>query len=133
MFNKQSKVDAMDTIIGPESELEGKIKSKSSLRIEGKIYGEVDCDGDVTIDEKGYVENQITSRNLTISGEVKGNIKASGKLHIRATGKFTGNAEVQSLVIDEGGIFDGENKMKEQKEDSTIPITKATKEEKVES
>jgi cytoskeletal protein CcmA (bactofilin family) len=95
----------MDTVIGSETTIEGKISTEASLRIEGKVFGEVHCQGDLTIGEGGIVETIVSARNIIIAGTVRGNITASGKLHLLATGKFSGNTKIASLIIDEGGIF----------------------------
>lgn len=115
MFSKtknDKKLTEMATIIGEETTVEGTLNVNSSVRIDGKVYGEIKCIGDVTIGKGGYVENSITARNLMIVGKVKGNVKVENKIHIYDTGHFTGSAEMATIVIDENGFFQGESRMK---------------------
>ncbi|GAA4838304.1 hypothetical protein GCM10023310_15070 [Paenibacillus vulneris] len=100
-----------DTLIGEGTLFEGRIKSEASIRIEGQITGDVDCAGDVTIGEHGVVKSNVIARNVILAGTVNGNVLCKGKLTIRATGKLFGNTTAQSLIIDEGGIFQGTSKM----------------------
>jgi cytoskeletal protein CcmA (bactofilin family) len=100
-----------DTLIGEGSLFEGKIKSEASIRIEGQVTGDVDCAGDVTIGEHGVVKSNVIARNVILAGTVNGNVQCKGKLTIRSTGRLNGNTTAQSLVIDEGGIFQGMSKM----------------------
>lgn len=115
MFSKtkhDKKLNEMATIIGEETTVEGTLNVNSSLRIDGKVFGEIKCSGDVTIGKGGYIENTITARNLLIAGKVKGNAKIENKIHIYDTGHFEGSAEMGIIVIDENGFFQGESRMK---------------------
>jgi len=111
MFKSKINVDNTDTLLGENTVIEGKIRSQASMRIEGKVIGEVHCDGDVTVGEKAYVESNIQARNVTIAGKVKGDVHASGKLAITATGQLIGNVSAASLTIEEGAVFSGTSMM----------------------
>ncbi|NOU96504.1 polymer-forming cytoskeletal protein [Paenibacillus sp. LMG 31456] len=108
---KKHAVNFTDTLIGEGTVFEGKIKSEASIRIEGQIIGDVDCAGDVTIGELGVVKSNIKARDVILAGTVNGNVLCKGKLTIRSTGKLFGNTTAQSLIIDEGGKFQGTSKM----------------------
>lgn len=114
MFSTKNdkKLDEIATIIGIETTVEGNLNVQSSIRIDGKVYGSINCTGDVTIGKEGYVENSITARNLLIAGKVKGNVKVENKIHIYDTGNLDGSAEMKSIVIDENGFFHGESLMR---------------------
>lgn len=99
----------IDTIIGKETVIEGKIKLPTSLRIDGKIYGEVDCSGDVFIGKSGYVEPTLKAKNITIAGEVKGDVYTSEKVYIQPNGSLTGSATTKGLIVEDGGIFNGQS------------------------
>jgi cytoskeletal protein CcmA (bactofilin family) len=126
MFKSKKKhinPNTTDTLIGEGSQFEGRIKSEAGIRVEGHITGDVECSGDVTIGEHGVVKSNIIARNIIIAGSVHGNIMTRGTLKITATGKLYGNTTAASLMIEEGGIFQGASKME----------AKAAHNEKVES
>ena len=108
---KQINPNITDTLVGEGSHFEGRIKSEASLRIEGMVTGDMECTGDVTIGERGIVKSNISARNIIIAGSVHGNIMSKGILKITATGKLYGNTTTASLMIDEGGLFQGTSKM----------------------
>lgn len=110
---KTTKVDpnTTDTIIGEGSSFEGNIKSDAGLRVEGQIKGDIQCQGDVTIGEKGLVHSNISARNIIIAGTVHGNVHATNKLSINAKGKLYGDIVTHTLCIEEGSIFEGTSKM----------------------
>ncbi len=111
--NKKSKIDPnmTDTLIGEGTSFEGKIKSEAGLRVEGQMDGDIDCAGDVTIGENGVARSHIKARNVVIAGKVVGNVAATAKLTIKATGRLNGNLSALELSIESGGIFHGTSKM----------------------
>lgn len=115
MFRKErgaANLNMTDTLIGEKSVQEGIIHSQASLRIEGKVTGEVECKGDLIVGKKGMVMANIKARNVYNSGFIKGTIQANGLLTITSSGKVVGDIDVKSLNIAEGGIFQGTSMMK---------------------
>jgi len=110
---KPKRVDlgATDTLIGEGTMIEGNIKSETSLRIEGKLLGDLECGGDVTIGEHGYAKSNIVARNVVIAGVVRGNVETREALTLTATGQLYGNASAKALVVAEGAVFQGMSRM----------------------
>lgn len=114
MFKPKSTAldpDTTDTLIGEGSVFEGKIKSAAGIRIEGEVVGDIDCEGDVTIGEKGSARSNIVARNIIIAGTVNGDVQAKSKLTITSKGKLHGNLTAASLIIEEGSVFEGTSRM----------------------
>lgn len=100
-----------DTLIGEGTSLQGCIRSEASIRIEGRITGDIRCAGDVIIGERGSLKSDITARDVIVAGSVHGNIATSGKLIITSTGSLVGNINTSSITIEEGGVFQGTSVM----------------------
>ncbi|CAG7645636.1 polymer-forming cytoskeletal protein [Paenibacillus allorhizosphaerae] len=115
MFKKKHMINpnATDTLIGEGTVFEGKINSAAGVRIEGQLTGDVRCEGDVTVGEQAKVNSHIAARDVVIAGIVHGNVTATGKLTITSKGQLFGNANAASLIIDEGGVFQGISKMEQ--------------------
>jgi cytoskeletal protein CcmA (bactofilin family) len=111
--SKKTKFDPnmTDTLIGEGTAFEGRIKSEAGLRIEGQMDGDIDCAGDVTVGENGIARSHIKARNVVIAGKVVGNVAASTKLTIKATGQLHGNLSALELSIESGGVFQGTSTM----------------------
>jgi cytoskeletal protein CcmA (bactofilin family) len=109
----EKKLDETSTIVGEETTFTGSLEVHSSIRIDGTIYGELNCSGDVTIGQEGYVEKTVTARNLFLAGKIQGDVKVANKIHIYDTGSLDGKAEMNTIVIDEKGQFNGESVMRE--------------------
>ncbi|WP_416149865.1 bactofilin family protein [Salipaludibacillus sp. HK11] len=124
--NNEKKLNEMSTLIGEETIFKGVLDVNSSIRIDGQIIGEVNCQGDVTIGKTGQVENDLTARNLFIAGSIKGNVKVEGKIHIYDSGSLNGRAEMDTIIIEENGRFHGESIMNgeklEKSDENVVPI-----------
>lgn len=81
--------------------------SETSIRIEGQIQGEIDCAEDVTIGEGGIAQARIHARDVIIAGKVIGDISSKGKIIVTPTGELIGNVQVRSIIIEDGGMFNG--------------------------
>jgi len=130
MFKKAKKINpnTTDTLVGEGSVFEGRIKSEASLRIEGNVNGDIECIGDVTVGESGVAKSNISARNVTIAGIVNGNVTTKGLLTITATGQLYGNTSSHSLLIAEGGVFQGQSKMVQEPTKSNSQSTDKEKE-----
>lgn len=125
MFNKKEEIDTtkIDTIIGKDTAINGKIEAKGILRIDGKVVGEINTNGDIIVSASGTVEAEVNCRSVSIAGVVKGNVEATGILEIEPTGKLMGDISVAKLAIGDGAVFQGVCKMRGQ-EKSLPPETK---------
>jgi len=105
------KPDFLETIIGKDSEFNGTVSSAAGLRIDGKMQGQVLNSGDVIVGESAEVTADIKGRNVVISGLIRGNVEATGKIEITATGRVEGDLKTGVLIIAEGGKFSGKSDM----------------------
>lgn len=115
MFKKNTPVTngKIDTLIGVGTTIEGHIQASGILRVEGRIRGEVVSEGDVIVGEKGDIRANIKARHVTVAGKVQGNISASGRMHLIASGQLLGDVEAATVIIEEGAHFKGTCKMTE--------------------
>ena len=96
-------------LLEPGIEFEGKMTVASGMvRINTHIKGEVDCAGAVIVAEQGEVEGEVRSKFISVAGKIKGTIRASEKIEIKANGVVLGDIHTGSLVIEPGGYFDGQ-------------------------
>lgn len=105
--------DRIENIIGPTSSFHGDLVCEGGVRIDGVLVGSVKSKGNVIIGETAKVEANLEGENVSVAGVVKGNITALGRLEILARGQVLGDVSVESLIIDEGGVFTGKVRMKE--------------------
>jgi cytoskeletal protein CcmA (bactofilin family) len=99
------------TIVGEGAALEGNIASAQSLRIDGRIKGQIKAEGDVTLSERSHVEADITAESATVAGRFKGNIVVKGTAQLVRGGRVDGNITCKTLIVQEGAIFQGQSVM----------------------
>lgn len=104
----------LNTFIGKGSIVNGNLKIENSLRIDGKVKGDVSCTETVVLGKGGRIEGNVTAKHVMLAGEVRGNISAEGKVFLETTAVVTGDIQAVKLVIDEGAVFDGACAMSEQ-------------------
>lgn len=63
--------------------------------------------GDIVVEKGGIVSAPIRVQNLTVKGEVKGNVDARGCVTIASTGQLRGDVRAPRLVVDSGARLDG--------------------------
>lgn len=116
MFSKKEEIDTtkIDTIVGKDTVIDGVIEAKGVLRVEGKVTGKLNTNGDIIVAAGGLVEAEIKCRSISIAGTIRGDIESSGVLAIEPTGKLYGDISVAKLSIGDGAVFHGACKMQGQ-------------------
>ncbi len=99
--------DNINTIIGKNATIEGKLEVQGHLRIDGLVKGQIKCNETTTIGPEGKVEADIETRLAVISGEVTGNISAEERLELQAKSVVRGDIKTKSLVVEQGALFHG--------------------------
>ncbi len=103
----QDKVDnQLESMIGTESSFQGTLRSKGSIRIDGKVEGGISAEG-VILGERGEVQGDISARTVVIGGKVTGNIHATESLELLSKSQVFGDLHAPQLLIAEGAIFEG--------------------------
>lgn len=122
------------TIVGAGAKLEGTVVSAGSLRIDGQVKGKIQADGDVMLAPQSQVEADIVAMNVSVAGRFKGNIAAKGRTELARGGRIDGNISSKALVIEEGGVFNGQSSMDQQVpggSSTPAPASKETEPENV--
>ncbi|HHY91965.1 MAG TPA: polymer-forming cytoskeletal protein [Firmicutes bacterium] len=104
--------DQVDTILGRGTEFKGNITARGTLRIEGRVEGDISVEGDVIISESGRAAAKVKARHVTVAGELEGELDLEGRLEIAATGKVRGKIRVANLAVNDGGFFLGSCEMR---------------------
>jgi cytoskeletal protein CcmA (bactofilin family) len=73
-------------------------------KVLGDYSGEIECAGMLLVGQGATVTATIRANDVTIAGNVRGNITARGKLRIAPSGRLEGDARVGALVVQEGGV-----------------------------
>jgi cytoskeletal protein CcmA (bactofilin family) len=103
----ENNMAGVDTFLGIGSDFKGQVYTKGTIRVDGKIEGNVTSEEGVIIGEKGQVKGNVSGKTVVISGKVSGNASATKRLEISPTGQLLGDIRTPRLAIAEGVIFKG--------------------------
>ena len=104
-------VGEINTLLGRGSEFEGKLTFEGTVRIDGKLKGEVFSDDTLVVGEGAVVEAEIDVGEIIVQGTVIGNIRAKRAIELHAPGRVKGDITTPSLQIDKGVVFEGRSFM----------------------
>jgi len=101
----------VESLIGEHTSFEGTLKTEGSVRLLGTIQGEIESKSAIIVEEKAHVTARLTAQQVTVAGQVDGQIVCEGRVEIRPTGRVTGEINAGALIVQEGAYFDGNSKM----------------------
>jgi cytoskeletal protein CcmA (bactofilin family) len=97
----------LNAFLGEGTSFKGTLTFEGTVRIDGRLEGEIFTKDTLVIGEGAQVSASIHAGVVVISGTVRGNITAERKIDIHASGRLFGNISTPSLVIEEGVVFEG--------------------------
>ncbi|HXX62367.1 MAG TPA: polymer-forming cytoskeletal protein [Bacteroidota bacterium] len=99
------------SVIGNNTFVTGNIRTEGSIRVDGKVVGNIVTQADAAVGLNGVVEGSVDARNITIAGKVMGTLTAAHKLILEGKAVMKGDIRTARLVVDEGAVFDGRSSM----------------------
>lgn len=97
----------LNTILGKGSYFKGDIKVEHSLRIDGKIEGDVTTSQTIIVGAEGVITGNVVAKSLILGGKISGSLIASSKTVLESKSAFHGDIKTAKLMIDDGAVFDG--------------------------
>ncbi|HSW33701.1 MAG TPA: polymer-forming cytoskeletal protein [Steroidobacteraceae bacterium] len=99
---------AKESLIAADVTIEGKIEGAGHVRIAGRFKGDVNVQGNVTIENGAHVTGQVNAATVIVSGEVEGNINASARVELLETGVINGDLKAAVLTVAAGSRMRGQ-------------------------
>jgi cytoskeletal protein CcmA (bactofilin family) len=94
--------------IGKSLFVQGKVISTEDLTIDGQVEGTIELGNhSLTIGTGAAIQADLVARTVVISGTVTGNVKASVKVDLRATGSVAGDITSPVLLMADGAVIMG--------------------------
>lgn len=98
----------ISSVIGSDMVVDGNIRAKEAVRVEGKVTGDVESDGALIISAGGSVKGNVKGSSIIIGGSLEGDLCSGGRTEVASTGKVIGNIRTKSLIVDENAVFQGQ-------------------------
>ena len=113
---REIKDGTLSGFVGSGTSVTGEATFKAMLRIDGHFSGRItSSSGALLVGAGGQVDANVEVSVATIHGVVNGDVIAGQRIELGRAGKLNGNIQTPSLVIEQGGVFEGSCKMIQQK------------------
>jgi cytoskeletal protein CcmA (bactofilin family) len=97
-----------ESLIAADITIEGKIEGGGSVRIAGKFNGDVNVQGDLTIEAGAKLTGGVRADQVTIAGELEGNVAEATRVDLLQTGVLIGDLKAGSLTVTAGARMRGQ-------------------------
>ena len=92
--------------LSSDVEILGSITLQRELLIDGKVQGQINSDGVLTIGENADIGGEIKAKSVTVHGKVHGNITTE-RCELKSQCTLQGDLKAARLIIEEGATFIG--------------------------
>ncbi len=96
-----------DTLIPLETTFTGSIETSTSIRIDGRVKGNVNAKGDVALGLKALVEGDVFGRAFNIAGTITGNVVSTSSVSLLPKARVLGDIVAKALSIELGASYSG--------------------------
>jgi cytoskeletal protein CcmA (bactofilin family) len=97
-----------ESLIADDITIEGKIEGGGSVRVAGKFKGDVNVQGDLTIESGAKLTGGVRADKVTIAGELEGNVEQSSHVDLLQTGVVIGDLKAGSVTVASGARMRGQ-------------------------
>jgi len=97
-----------ESLIAADLTIEGKIEGAGHVRIAGKFKGDVNVQGNLTIETGARLTGSVRANKVIIAGEIEGNIESAQQVELLASGALTGDLKAGSLTVASGARMRGQ-------------------------
>lgn len=103
--------ERFDTLIGRQTEIHGSLRLMQSVRIDGKVIGNIEAPKDqaitVVVGAEGEIQGDVFARRVVVAGKVSGNIDAYERAELHASALVQGDVKYGSIAVEHGARLQG--------------------------
>ena len=96
-----------ESLIAADLTIEGKIEGTGDVRIAGRFKGDVNVQGNLTIEHGAKLNGGVRAQQVLVSGELEGNIESASLVELRDSAVLTGDLKAGSLTVASGSKIRG--------------------------
>jgi cytoskeletal protein CcmA (bactofilin family) len=103
----RSEAALKESIISAGLTIEGKIEGAGHVRIAGEFKGDVNVQGNLTIEPGAHLTGGVKADTVVVGGQLDGNIDAASRVELLQTGVLNGELKAGSLTVAAGSRMRG--------------------------
>lgn len=100
---------ATRNVLSSDVEIKGTVKFQHDLIVDGKIEGDIQSTGNLTVGENARIKAEIKTGTIIIYGKVHGNMTATDRVELKSSAEVIGDIKAKTLIIEGGAIFVGKS------------------------
>jgi cytoskeletal protein CcmA (bactofilin family) len=104
----------LDTVIGPETEVKGDVSVRGSMRLDGRIEGNLSVMDSLYMGKGAYVHGDVHCKEGVVAGKIEGNLIVQGALELQSGATVLGDVKCRSLILAKDAFLDGRVSMREE-------------------
>lgn len=98
-----------EAILTEGTHVRGRISGEGSLRVHGRVEGDVSLRGELFVAAGGRLQSNVDASTITIEGELEGSVSApSGSVTVSRGARLVGDVQSARFQLEEGGEFAGQ-------------------------
>ena len=101
-----ARADLKESLISSGLAIEGKISGTGHVRIAGQFKGDVNVEGNLSIEPGAKHQGEVRAGTVTVSGELTGNIGAR-HVDVTASGVVVGDVKADTITVASGSRMRG--------------------------
>jgi cytoskeletal protein CcmA (bactofilin family) len=109
-----AQAEECSSVIGAGSSWKGNLATEGSVRLDGKVCGEIKAAGTVHITDGAEVNATVHGKYVVVAGSFDGQLYCTERLELRPTSRIKGAITTRLLSVGEGAFIDGEVHMTDQ-------------------
>src|SRR5262245_35965642 len=86
-----------ESVFGAGGTIEGRIEGDANVRIAGKFKGDIQIKADLNLEKGARLTAKISAANVTLGGELEGNVIASGQVKLLESAQLIGDLKASTL------------------------------------
>ena len=116
LSSNHEESDDIIAFVGEEVAFKGTIRYQGTVRVDGRLEGEIYTDGNLIIGQKAVITAKIEAGTVTCQGQISGEILAKKRVKLLSPAVFVGTITTPLLSMDEGVMFNGSCNMSQKGE-----------------
>jgi cytoskeletal protein CcmA (bactofilin family) len=99
------------TVIAEDIEITGSIKSAKNIQFDGKLNGDMVCNGAAIIGQGASIKGNVTVDSVTVLGQINGNLIAKDRIELKSAARVNGDIKAKRLTVEDGVTFIGKSEV----------------------
>ena len=100
--------ELQESLIASDITIEGKIEGSGHVRLAGRFKGDVNVQGNLTIEVGAKLTGGVRASKVIIAGELEGNIEAAQRVELLDSGVLIGDVKAGTITVAAGSRMRGQ-------------------------